>query len=83
MQGNLRMNETINPVVYGQPNCQFCTMAVNLLKSNGYVVEYKSVGKDLTKEEYFAKFPGVRSVPMIELNGKSLTYPQLKDQLGS
>ena len=77
------MNERINPVVYSQPNCQFCTAAVQLLKANGYEVTYLTVGKDITKEEYFAKFPGVRSVPMIELNGKSLTYLQLKDQLGS
>ena len=77
------MNETINPVVYGQPSCQFCKAAVQLLVANGYTVTYLTVGKDLTKEEYFGKFPGVRSVPMIEFMGENMSYHELKAKLAA
>jgi len=77
------MNETLNPVVYGQPNCQFCKAAVQLLEANGYTVKYLTVGKDLTKEEYFSKFPGVRSVPMIEFMNEVYNYPELKATLAA
>ena len=77
------MNEIINPTVYGQASCQFCTAAVKLLEANGYTVNYLTVGKDISKEEYFAKFPGVRTVPMIEFMNESFSYPELKAKMST
>lgn len=53
-------------IVYGQPNCPGCNTAKKLLEGRNF--EYKEIGTDLTKEQFFELFPGARSVPQIVLN---------------
>lgn len=50
-------------IVYSKPNCPGCDTLKAKLKSEG--VEYVEImlGKDMTIEDFKAKFPTVRSVP--------------------
>lgn len=53
-------------IVYGQPQCPGCETAKKLLAGRNF--DYKEIGTDLTKEEFFETFPGARSVPQIVWN---------------
>jgi len=50
-------------IVYSKPNCPGCDTLKNKLKSEG--VDYVEImlGKDMSIEDFKAKFPAVRSVP--------------------
>ena len=49
--------------LYSTETCPNCKTAQSLLTLNGYSVDYLVIGKDLTKEEFWAKNPTVRGVP--------------------
>jgi glutaredoxin len=53
-------------VVYGKPQCQFCTRAIIAIKSAGHTYEYKSLDEDFTREELLEKFPDAKTFPQIE-----------------
>lgn len=50
-------------------NCPYCDKAEALLNSKGWEVEYYKIGKNVTKDMFLERFPGIRTVPQIELNG--------------
>ena len=56
-------------VVYSKDNCQGCDRLISEYESNGWLEgqEFRVVrlGKDISVEEFLAKFPGVRSVPYV------------------
>lgn len=37
--------------IFGKPNCDFCTRAVQLCESQAMEFEYKSIGKDIELDE--------------------------------
>lgn len=51
--------------VYTQPNCPGCVILKNKLIQQNVPFQTVEIGKDITKEEFFEKFPGVRSVPHV------------------
>lgn len=55
--------------VYSKPNCPYCDMAKDTFRNTG--VQYKEivVGFDMSREEFYLKFPGHRTVPQILING--------------
>jgi len=58
--------------VYSQPNCPACMVLKSKLFSKNIPYEEIIIGKDITKEEFFAKYPDVRSVPfVVDTNGQS------------
>ena len=56
-------------VVYSQDNCPGCNRLISEYESNGWFEgqEFRivKVGKDISVDEFLAKFPGVRSVPYV------------------
>ena len=50
-------------VVYTKDNCPACTAMKAMLKSSGEPFKEIHIGKDITREEFLEKFPGVRTVP--------------------
>ena len=68
--------------VYGKQNCGFCTQAIALLDSTG--VEYKKyiIDEDISREEFVSKFPDVRTVPLVYVDGERLGgYQALKEYI--
>lgn len=66
--------------VYGKQNCGFCTQAITLLESNG--IEYRKfiIDENISRDEFVSRFPDVRTVPLIYLDGNRLGgYQQLKE----
>jgi len=51
--------------VYSQPNCPACMVLKSKLLNKNIPYEEIVIGKDITKEEFFAKYPDVRSVPFV------------------
>jgi glutaredoxin 3 len=56
--------------VYSKLQCPFCDKAKALLTSKGYEILEHKIGVNFTKEEFFDKFPGVRTVPQIVIEGR-------------
>jgi glutaredoxin len=66
--------------LYGKQNCGYCTSAMQLLESNG--MEYKKyiIDENISREEFVSKFPDVRTVPLICIDGEKLGgYQALKE----
>jgi glutaredoxin 3 len=68
--------------VYGRPNCNWCVKAKELLNSKGINYRYNTVGEDIGINEITEMFPGVRTVPIIAVDGKRIGgYEELKEYL--
>ena len=66
--------------LYGKQNCGFCTMAVQLLENNEITYEKFIIDENISRDEFVAKFPDVRTVPLILLDDVRLGgYQQLKE----
>lgn len=74
-------------VVYGKENCTYCVQAVALLESRGLLFEYKKVGEDVSREDFFSLFekldlPPPRTVPQIfKLDQYVGGFKELKESL--
>ena len=68
-------------VVYTSPSCGYCHMTKDLITKRGHNYVEKVIGKDLTKEEFFAKMgPSVRSVPQVFLREERIGgYEKLQE----
>ena len=72
----------MSAVVWSQPNCAYCEMAKELLKSKGIIFEERKLGETWTKEQLFEAVPNARSVPQIFLNGEHIGgFNELKQKL--
>ena len=72
----------MSAVVWSQPNCAYCEMAKELLKSKGVPFEERKLGETWTKEQLFEAVPGARSVPQIFLNDQYIGgFNELKQKL--
>jgi len=52
-------------IVYTKDNCPGCIFTKEKLKTQGIAFKEVKIGEDITREEFFEKFPGVRSVPYV------------------
>lgn len=52
-------------VVYSKPNCPGCDKLKKEYIREGIEFEEKVIGKDLTYDEFFDKYPRVRTVPFV------------------
>ena len=72
----------MSAVVWSQPNCAYCEMAKELLKSKNIIFEERKLGETWTKEQLFEAVPNARSVPQIFLNGEYIGgFNELKQKL--
>jgi glutaredoxin len=53
--------------LYSTESCPNCKVAQTILTVKGYEVDYIVIGRDVTKEDFWAKNPTVRSVPFVVL----------------
>ena len=68
--------------VYGRPNCNWCVKAKELLNQYGLNYSYSIVGEDIGINEITEMFPGVRTVPIVAVDGKRIGgYEELKAYL--
>ena len=58
--------------IYGKDECPMCFKIKTVLELLGKEYEYKELDIDYTVEEFESKFPDVKSVPQIILDGKVL-----------
>ena len=52
-------------IVYSTPNCPGCIQLKAKYKNEGIEYEERMIGRDITKEEFFAKYPNTKSVPFV------------------
>jgi thioredoxin reductase (NADPH) len=68
--------------VWTKTDCSFCEMAKDLLAAKGYEIEIKSIESINGLEEFKEKFPGIRTVPQIIVDGKYIGgYSELANYL--
>ncbi len=58
--------------IWSKPNCKYCDMAKNLLKSKNINFSEKMIGEDATLEELRELVPNAKSVPQIIVSGKPI-----------
>lgn len=55
--------------IYSKTGCAYCEQAKKLLEEKGvHYIEY-GVGSGISREAFFEKFPGVKTVPQIVVDG--------------
>ncbi len=54
--------------IYSKDNCPNCLKAKNILKK--YFPKIIMLGKDISREDFFLKFPSAKQVPQVVINGK-------------
>jgi glutaredoxin 3 len=68
--------------VYGKPDCTWCVAAKKLLDDRSIAYNYYSVGEHVGIDHIMENFPGVRSVPIVQINGKHIGgYEELKQYI--
>jgi glutaredoxin 3 len=55
--------------IWSQTNCPACTQAKAVLNAANIPTVVQMLGKDITKDEFFARLPGARSVPQVFIDG--------------
>tara|TARA_Y100000590_G_C15607264_1_gene972438 strand:- start:564 stop:803 length:240 start_codon:yes stop_codon:yes gene_type:complete len=67
-------------IIYSKDNCPNCLKAKNRLdKFNPRILK---LGKDISREDFFQKFPNARTFPQIIINNKHIqTYNELEQWL--
>ena len=65
-----------NYIIYTQENCSYCVKAKDLIKEKGHTYTEYVLGRDVSKTELFEMFPGVKTVPIIVLDGQGEIYYQ-------
>jgi glutaredoxin len=58
--------------VYGKHDCNWCNMAREVLDERKLAYNYYYVGEDVGIDFILENFPGVKTVPIIEINGKHI-----------
>lgn len=57
--------------VYTKDNCPACTQLKQQLKQNDEHFNEIKIGRDITREDFIAKFPTVKTVPYVVNNPNS------------
>ena len=55
--------------VYTKDNCPACMSLKAKLRSEGVAFEEVHIGKDISREDFMAKYPTVRTVPFVVEDG--------------
>lgn len=55
--------------IYGKNDCGYCIAAKELLEELKVPFNYFTVGEDVQVGSITARFPGVRTVPVVVVNG--------------
>lgn len=55
--------------IYSKPNCPYCDAAKAVFRANDVHFYEYVVGMDVSREEFFEKFPSAKTVPQIVING--------------
>jgi glutaredoxin 3 len=63
------MQTNSKAIIWSQVNCPACTQAKAILNAANVPTVVQMLGTDITKEEFFARLPGARSVPQIFIDG--------------
>ena len=58
----------MNVTVFSKDNCPNCVKAMVLLSD--YNPTVFKVGVDISRDEFFIKFPGIKTLPQIIINGE-------------
>lgn len=68
--------------VYGREDCGYCTEAKRVLEEHQIPFTYYTVGEDVSVGSLTARFPGVRTVPVVVVNGNWIGgYTELKEHI--
>ena len=68
--------------IYTKPSCTYCINTKMLLQSKGLEFKEIKIGSDITRDEFFEKFPDARTVPQIIFEGEAIGgYDQLKQRV--
>lgn len=62
----------MNIVIYGKPDCSFCTMAKSYLDARSKPYDYRELDVDFVREDLLAIAPNARSYPQIFINGQNI-----------
>ena len=57
-------------IIYAKDNCSNCLKVKNKLSK--YSPKILLLGKDITREEFFEKFPNIKTVPQIIIDNKHI-----------
>ncbi|PPR47558.1 MAG: hypothetical protein CFH19_00401 [Alphaproteobacteria bacterium MarineAlpha5_Bin9] len=57
-------------IIYSKENCPNCLKAKNILSKFNPII--LMLGKDITRDEFFNKFPNANQVPQIVINDKHI-----------
>ena len=60
----------MNVIIYSKENCPNCVKAMALLEKHNPTV--LKLGKEVTRDAFFEKFPGVKTVPQIIINNERI-----------
>jgi glutaredoxin len=66
-------------IVYSQPTCSWCNKAKQLLDDKKIEYIELTLGQEISKEEFFDKFPGVRSLPFMTIRKR---FPVSEEIIG-
>ena len=68
--------------IYSKDNCSFCDRAKTLLKQKNIDYSEFKIGVNLTREQFFERFPNARTVPQIVIDDVDIGgYDQLVNRL--
>jgi glutaredoxin len=68
--------------IYGKDDCGYCTKAKQLLEESNIDFKYYTVGEDIDVGSLTARFSGVRTIPVVVVNGNWIGgYDDLKVHL--
>ena len=74
----------MNIVVYTKPDCSYCLKAKSLLALKNVTYTESVVGYDITKADFMMRYPGVKSVPHVVVDGNSIGgYDKLNEWLST
>ena len=58
--------------IYTKADCGYCVAAKEFMKINNVEYTEHTIGVDLTREEFLERFPDVKTVPMIMVDGNNI-----------
>lgn len=71
-------------LIYSKPQCPYCDYAKKLFNTKGVAYTEAVVGDQIMREDFVAIFPGVKTLPLIFVNGEKIGgYTDLVERLKS
>jgi len=71
-----------NYIIYTKPDCSYCDQAKQLIEEKGHTYTEVILGKDVSKQELLEMFPGIKTVPIVVLDGQKIGgYQELTESV--